>query len=356
MDTSAPDIKFNSKGHCNYCEILTSQSLTTKKNKSIEQLADSIRSQGKHKPYDCIVGVSGGVDSSYTLHLVKELNLRPLAVHLDNGWNSQAAVQNIASLVRSLGVDLYTHVIDWAENKDLQRSMFAAHVIDIEMLMDNAMLATNYKQARKYGLKYILSGSNTATEGIRMPPYWTHCKFDAKNIRAIHKRFGSIPIRTHPLISTQRFAWDRLIRQIQWVSFLDYTNYNKDLAIDLLVKQHNYKPYPYKHYESVFTRFYQGYILPQKFGIDKRKVHFSSLIMTNQMKREKALELLKQNPYPDESLLRSDYKFVLKKLGFSDSEFKDYISHKPARHNDYPNEEAFFRLLVKAGKAAKISR
>lgn len=356
MDTSAPDIMFGADGHCNFCSELAAAMETPRPAAALDPLIQKIQAQGRGKPYDCIVGVSGGVDSSYTLHLAKAHGLRPLAVHLDNGWNSEESVNNIAALVRSLNVDLYTHVIDWRENKDLQRAMFAAHVVDIEMLMDNAMQATNYAQARKYGLRYILSGSNRATEGMRMPRGWTHCKLDARNIRAIHRRFGSVPIRTHPLISTLGFAWNRLVRRIQWVSFLDYVDYQKDAAVDCLVREHGYKPYPYKHYESVFTRFYQAYILPRKFGIDKRRAHLSTLIMAGQMTRAEAAERLLEDPYPDPKLKQQDLVFVRKKLGFTEAEFAAYLDAPPIPHRAYPSEEPRFRLMVRLGRAAGLDR
>lgn len=356
MDDSAPDIHYDAEGHCNFCSEFLASTQPEPTPRQFEALLAEIKARGKNKPYDCIIGVSGGVDSSYTLHLARSHGLRPLAVHLDNGWNSEESVNNIASLVRSLGVDLYTHVIDWRENKDLQRSFFAAHVIDIEMLMDNAMQATNYAQARRYGLHYILSGSNRATEGMRMPAGWTHCKLDARNIRGIHSQFGSMPIRTHPLISTLGFTWNRLVRRIRWVSFLDYIDYRKDAAVELLVREHGYKPYPYKHYESVFTRFYQGYILPKKFGVDKRRVHLSTLIMTGQLSRAEAMALLKQDPYPDEKLKQQDRAFVCKKLGFSEAEFEEYLRAPAIPHRAYPSEEALFRCLVRIGQRARIQR
>ncbi|MGB0370663.1 MAG: N-acetyl sugar amidotransferase [Opitutales bacterium] len=357
MDETAPDIVFNAEGGCNYCSELRGKlEAPVASANSLDTLIESIRKNGQGKPYDCIVGLSGGVDSSYTLHLVVERGLRPLAVHLDNGWNSESAVHNIASVVRSLKVDLHTHVIEWKENRDLQRSMFAANVVDIEMLMDNAMLAVNYQQAKKYGLKYILAGSNTSTEGMRMPWGWVHCKFDVRNIKAIHKRFGERKIATHPLISSYSFAWKRLIRRVRWISFLDYFVYNKDEAISVLKDQHGYKPYPYKHYESVFTRFYQGYILPKKFNVDKRKVHLSTLVMTQQMSREAAIELLKQSPYSSEHQQKVDYEFVLKKLGFTKEEFEEYIQAPAVSHREYPSEEWFFSLLKKVGRFLGVDR
>ncbi len=304
MDTTAKDIVFDENGVCNYCTTFLkrrkdAQEKITDFQLHRDELISAIKADGKGKKYDCIVGVSGGIDSSYALYLAVKHDLRPLAVHLDNGWDSEFASQNITSMVNTLGVDLCTHVIDWEENRDLQLSFFKANVVDIELLMDNAMLALNYQQAVKYGLHYILLGFNIATEGMNIPPGWNHYKYDVYNIRQIHKRFGNNPINTHPLFSTMDSLWYRYIRKIKGISFLDYFPYNKLDALDALKKEFGYKPYPYKHYESVFTRFYQGYILPHKFGYDKRRVHLSTLVISGQMKREDAMRLLEDSLYPD---------------------------------------------------------
>jgi len=347
MDTTATEIYFDENGFCNFCSdfLAKIQKHDNKLTFNIDGLLKKIKNDGKGKQYDCIIGVSGGVDSSYVLYLAVKLGLRPLAVHLDNGWNSELAVHNISTLVNSLGVDLHTHVIDWEENRDLQLSFFKSNVIDIEMLMDNAMLKLNYMMAKKYGLHYILSGSNSATEGMAMPSTWNHLKFDKKNIISIHKKFGKLKIRTHPLISIRQYILYEYLYKIKWVSFLDYFEYNKNDALDILIKEVGYKPYPYKHYESVFTRFYQAYILPKKFGIDKRKLHLSTLIISKQMSRENALDLLKKSPYPDNTLESADYEFILKKMGFSKNEFDKYISEKPVRHEIYGSEKWLWVLL-----------
>lgn len=350
MDTTAPDITFSDEGFCNFCtdfiEIHKDYEIRINENISDrEHFIDKIKADGKGKKYDCIVGVSGGVDSSYVLYLAVKSGLRPLAVHLDNGWNSELAVHNITELVNSLNVDLYTHVIDWAENKDMQKSFFKANVIDIEMLMDNAMLAINYDMAKKHRIKYILGGTNIATEGLAMPEGWNHFKFDAKNIRSIHKRFGSKKISTHPLISSTQYIIYEFFKKIKWHSFLDYFEYKKDDALEVLKSEVNYKPYPYKHYESVFTRFYQGYILPNKFGVDKRKLHLATLVASNQMDREEAIRLLSDNPYPDASQLESDKEFVLKKLDFTEEEFDSYMNAPEILHSEYKTEEKLWNFF-----------
>jgi N-acetyl sugar amidotransferase len=356
MDSSASNITFDEQGLCNYCtdflERLNQTGLVASERER-DLFLQRVRHDGAGKDYDCIIGLSGGVDSSYALYLAVKNGLRPLVVHLDNGWNSELAVNNISNLVRSLNVDLYTHVIDWEENKDLQLSFFKANVIDIELLMDNAMLALNYRMARQYKVKWILAGTNRSTEGMHMPSNWNWLKFDARNIRDIHRKNGSIPIKTHDLFSVTGFLWNRYVLGIRWTSFLDYFDYRKDDALTILQNEVGYRPYPYKHYESVFTRFYQGYILPRKFGVDKRKLHLSTLVSTGQMTRDKALELLSQSPYPDSGQLKDDHTFVLKKLGFTQNEFESYMATPQVSHDAYRSEKTLWNLISWGNKLVK---
>ncbi|MDT9599637.1 N-acetyl sugar amidotransferase [Sphingosinicella rhizophila] len=349
MDTSAPGIVFDDRGQCNFCRDFEARlgdpAVHGRSDRERAGFIAEVKKQGRGKDYDCIVGVSGGVDSSYALYLAVKHGLRPLAVHLDNGWNSELASHNIANLITTLKVDLVTHVIDWEENRDLQRAFFAANVIDIELLMDNAMLATNFAQARRFGVKYILAGTNNSTEGMTMPLGWNHHKWDKRNIKAIHRRFGRLPIRTHPLYGTWEFILDQYVRRIRWISFLDYFDYNKAEAIAILQRECGYRPYAHKHYESVFTRFYQGYILPNKFGVDKRRLHLSTLVVSGQQSREDALAALEQDPYPDPDQKREDKTFVLKKLGFSEAGFDEYVAAPPVPHAHYGSEAGRMRFL-----------
>jgi N-acetyl sugar amidotransferase len=359
MDTTASDIVFDENGNCNYCNDFTKilQEHYSETEAELEKkriaLIESIKKEGKNKPYDSIVGVSGGVDSSYALYLAKQYGLRPLAVHLDNGWNSELATHNISNLVNKLGVDLYTHVIDWEENRDMQLSFFKAHVIDIEMLMDNALTAVNYNQARKYKIKNILSGCNTSTEGMAMPYNWNHYKYDKRNIINIHNKFGKIKIKTHPLYSTLNFLFDRFILDIKWLPFLDYFTYNKAEALNILQREVGYKPYPYKHYESVFTRFYQAYILPHKFNVDKRRLHLSTLVASGQMSRDEALRHFNSTPYPDLSQEKQDKDFVIKKLGFTEESFDQYIKNPGIPHEYYGSEKWILDFLSSLNKMRK---
>jgi len=355
MNAEAQGVVFDSEGHCNYCTDMLAKLASYRAGDPAElarSLADftrTVREAGKAKQYDCIVGVSGGADSAYALYLARQQGLRPLAVHMDNGWNSELAVNNIENLVRKLGVDLYTHVVDWREYRALQQAFFDADVIDVELLYDNAMLAVNYDLARRYGIKFILSGSNTTTEGMRVPKNYNWNKFDRKNILGLARRNG-VSVRSLPTIGVFGFAWNRMVRGIRWVPFLDYIDYDKQRCLDLLVKEIGYRPYPYKHYESIFTRFYQGYILPKKFGVDKRRLHFSSLICSGQMTRERASELLTHSPYPDPDDLQVDIEYFLKKMGWSPSDLDAYLARPPRAHDEFPSEAKLYARLVELQK------
>ncbi len=345
MDTTAEGITFDAEGVCSYCKsfLIQSSHVLDKapgdRQRELVALVDEIKEAGRGKRYDCIIGVSGGVDSSWALVKAVELGLRPLAVHMDNGWNSELAQNNIANLVRGLGVDLYTHVIDWDEYRQLMQAFFDADVIDVELLYDNAMLAVNYQQAARHGVRHILAGTNQSTEGMPMPPNWNWFKFDKKNIRGIARRRGGVKLRTFPAIGTLDFIWYEFVRKARWISFLDYFEYEKAASMAELQERFGYKPYPYKHYESVFTRFYQGYILPRKFGVDKRRLHLSSLVVTGQMSREAALQDLEQIPYPSQRDLEDDRRYFLKKLGWSDNQLGDYLGRPEVSHAIYGTEK-----------------
>lgn len=351
MDTSARDITFDDKGVCNYCSeflgnsgALLSESPEIKKAK-LDAFVTKVKVAGKGKRYDCVVGVSGGVDSSWVLLLAVKLGLRPLAVHMDNGWNSELAQNNIANLVQALGVDLYTHVIDWDEYRRLMQAFFDADVLDVELLYDNAMLAVNYRLAAEHGIKYVLGGTNLATEGMRIPRGWSWFKYDKKNIYALAKRFGSVKIDTFPALGTLDFVTYEFLRRIKWISILDLTPYNKFKALAELTEQYGYKPYPYKHYESIFTRFYQGYILPYKFGVDKRRVHLSTLVISGQMTRDEALAGLEGIPYSSREELEADKRYFMKKMGWTQEMLEDYIARPENPHASFGTERPLWDFL-----------
>ena len=354
MDASVPDISFDEKGICNYCteylEVcghVLHDSADVKEAK-LQALVDKVKKDGAGKKYDCIVGVSGGVDSSWVLVRAVQLGLRPLAVHMDNGWNSELAQHNIATLVQRLGVDLHTQVIDWHEYRKLMQAFFDANVIDVELLYDNAAVAVNYREAERYGIRHILAGTNSATEGMRMPETWNWNKFDKKNIASIGKRFSNVRLRSFPAIGTLDFFRFRFLRGIRWVSVLDLMPYNKADVLRELQEKYGYKPYPYKHYESIFTRFYQAYILPNKFGVDKRKLHLGTLVASGQMNREEALADLQKIAYKDEAQLNEDKQYFLKKMGWTEKQLDEYIQRPEVKHSAYPSEDALWETCASA--------
>lgn len=343
MDTSAANIAFDQEGKCNYCTDFLDKprqkSLSSPSSQlDLSTLVDRVKANGKNKAYDCIIGVSGGVDSSWALVKAVELGLRPLAVHMDNGWDSELAQNNIANLVTGLGVDLFTHVIEWDEYRGLMQAFFDADVIDVELLYDNAMLAVNYNAARRYRLRYILSGSNHATEGMAMPPEWYWYKFDKRNIKAVSNAHSGPKLDSFPAIGTLRRIRHRVLNRIEWVSFLDMFDYNKEQALTHLETRFGYKRYPYKHYESIFTRFYQGYLLPKKFGVDKRRTHLSTLVASGQMSRSEAITHFTKPPYPDDKALEADLGFFLKKMRWSRNDLDTYLKRPRVEHSDYSSE------------------
>jgi N-acetyl sugar amidotransferase len=356
MDTTAWDITFDERGVCNYCTEFLERSShiihedTAGKEMRLNALVARVKADGVGKPYDCIVGVSGGVDSSWVLVQTKRLGLRPLAVHMDNGWNSELAQNNIANLVRGLGVDLHTHVIDWEEYRGLMQAFFDADVIDVELLYDNAMLAVNYQQAKKYGIKYILSGDNQATEGMAMPRGWNWFKRDKRNIYGLAQKFGKAKIRTFPSIGVLDWFYLEYIKQIKWMSFLDYLPYNKFDVLNKLEESYGYKRYPFKHYESVFTRFYQGYILPKKFNVDKRLIHLATLVASGQMTRDDAMKGLQSIPYQTEQQQEEDVSYFLKKMGWLRNDLESYLLRPGIPHDAYPSEKALHNYIFRAGK------
>lgn len=356
MDTTAPNIIFYEDGTCNFCTDFLANSLPTVSEKPaskagrLENLLKRIRRTSLKDTYDCIVGLSGGVDSSWTLVQAIKLGLKPLAVHMDNGWDSELAQNNIANLVKSLNVDLVSYVIEWSEYKSLMQAFLDANVVDVELLYDNAMLGACYDAARQRGIKYILGGHNQATEGITMPQGWNWYKRDVLNIKSIARKHGGIKIKSMPVHSTLDYLRDQFILGIHWINFLDYFAYIKEDALNVLQHDYGYKPYPYKHYESIFTRFYQGHILPVKFHIDKRLVHLSSLILSGQLSRDDALLKISEDPYPSQSDLELDTKYFLKKMDWQNDQLKHYLSSPPRSHTLYRSERQIYTRLLNFGR------
>ena len=338
MDTSVPDIIFDENQQCQFCKNHKERILFEEENYPdyLEKLTKNIKKKSKKDQYDCIIGVSGGVDSTYVAYYLKKvLKLNPLAVHLDNGWNSELAVKNIENCLNALDIDLITHVIDWNEFKKIQKALLESSINNLEIVTDHAINALLIKTASKYKIKYIINGSNTSTEGI-MPLSWMEANQNKQLIKSIFKKFyPNHSIKSVPTISFIEFFYYLLIKRIKFVPILNFIEYNKEIVIEILKQEIDYKPYRYKHYESIITRFFQGYILPEKFDIDKRKAHFSSLIVSGQMSRKDALEKLKEHPYGDTQAMERDKLFFLKKLELDKIQFEKIMKNKPISASVY---------------------
>ena len=350
MDTTDSKILFDEKGVCDHCntfyrDILPYWHTDERGENKVLALAEKIKKAGKGKDFDCIIGMSGGIDSSYlTWYATKKLGLRPLVFHVDAGWNSQQAVHNIERIVDKLGLDLYTEVIDWEEMKDLQLAFFKSGVSHIDTPQDHAFFATMYKFADKYKVKYILTGGNYSTECIRNPLQWMYYQSDSRQIKDIHRKFGTKRLKKFPLTS---ILWHkvylRYIKRIKVVRPLDYIPYIKEEATQFLENELAYQRYAQKHFESRFTKFYEGYWLVEKFGYDTRKVQYSSLILTGQMTREEALEKLKKPAY-DSKMIPHDFEYIATKLGISVNELEDYFKGENKTYRDYKSQQWIYDI------------
>lgn len=350
MDTSDEEIVFDENGNCNHCNNyfkLAPLYVHANDNwlQELKKLAEEIKRNQKNSDYDCIVGVSGGVDSTYVAYWAKKLDLRVLTVHLDNGWNSELAVKNIENIVTKLNFDYQTWVIDWEEFKDLQIAFLKASVANAEIPTDHSFLAAIYNYCDKYNIKYILNGSNFVTEGI-LPKSWGYNAKDVKHLKAIHKLFGKIKLKTYPLLGFYKEFYYTYVKGIKNVRILNYLPYNKAEAMEVIKNELGWQYYGGKHYESIFTRFFQAYILPKKFNIDKRKAHLSTLICSGQISRNEALEEMKKETYPAD-MLKQDREYVIKKLGLSEIEFENIMNEPVKSYKDYPNSEEFLKFVYK---------
>lgn len=352
MDTTDSAITFDADGVCDHCRTFESQVLpnwhTDKRGeRELQLLVEKIKAEGKGRDFDCIIGMSGGIDSSYLTYIATEFGLRPLVFHVDAGWNSQEAVNNIERLIDKLGLDLYTEVIDWNEMRDLQLAFFKSGVPHIDTPQDHAFFATMYKFAEQHKVRYILTGANYSTECIRNPIEWMYYQSDSIQLKDIHRRYGSRPLVNYPTTSILRHkVWLPYVKGIRVVRPLNYVPYNKADAMTLLMEKFGWQPYPQKHFESRFTRFYEGYWLPKKFGFDTRKVQFSSLIVTGQMTREDALEKLKQ-PALDAATVQQEFEYVANKLGITSDELQGYMNAPNKTYRDYRSQEMFYTIGAK---------
>lgn len=349
MDTSDSKITFDARGWCDYCNnfhenIVPAWHPDERGRKELEAMADQIKRDGAGRDHDCLIGLSGGVDSSYVAYLAKQMGLRPLLFHVDAGWNSQQAVNNIEKLVDGLGFDLHTEVINWREMQDLQLAFFKAGVPHIDTPQDHAFFAALYNFAARHGYKYILTGANYSTECVREPLEWHYHASDLVQLKDIHKRFGTRPLKTFPLCDLLTFKlYYRFIKGVRVMKPLNCVPFIKEQAMQELVDKYGWQKYAHKHYESRFTRFYEGYWLPTKFGFDKRRAHFSSLILTGQMTRAEALEKIAQRAY-DEETLAQDFEYIATKLGLTVQELKTLMDGEKKSYRDYKSNMPIIEL------------
>lgn len=352
MDTSDPLIVFDKNGNCNHCNKALELAKTTwfpdeRGEKILDDAINKIRKEEEKKEFDCIIGLSGGVDSSYLAYYAVKHGLRPLVVHVDCGWNSEQAVKNIENVVKNLNIELHTFVVNWEEMKDLQRSFFKASLPDQDIPQDHAIFAALYDFADKNNIKYVFNGVNFATESI-MPENWGYQAMDYNHLKSIHKKFGERKLKDYPTVNFfQRYIYYTLIKRMKIITPLNYIDYRKDDVIEFMKKELGWQYYGGKHYESRFTKFFQSYYLPQKFRFDKRRAHLSSLIISGQMSRNTALETMKENVYSMDEI-GNDMEYVAKKLDWSIKEFKAIIDLPPHRHQDFPTNEKLFSFGLKS--------
>jgi N-acetyl sugar amidotransferase len=338
MDTSDKDIVFDEQGVCNHCKSAKKILEDTQKAREefhLEEYIEKVKKEGKNRKYDCIVGISGGVDSCYCIYLAKQWGLRPLAVHFDNGWNAELAVSNIKNILEKLDVDLYTYVVNWQEFRDLQLAFLKASTPDSEIPTDHMIKPVLGMVAHKYGVKTVWLGYNQTSESI-LPSSWSHGHRDWKYIKSVHKMYGTRELKTFPYFNHFDDIYFNLT--VDWFSILDKIDYDKEKAKKLLEQEFGWRDYGGKHYESFYTRFYQSYILPVKFGYDKRRMHYSSLIVAGQITREEALRVMEQPPYDPETIER-DIEYFLEKMEITREEFDEIMARPKKSFWDYPSDE-----------------
>lgn len=353
MDTSDPTIVFDDRGWCDYCcnfhkNIEPNWHPNDEGIKSIMPLIDKIKKEGKDKEHDCLIGISGGLDSSYVAYVAKEkFGLRPLMFHCDTGWNSDLGVSNIQNIIEGLDLDLVTEVVNWEEMKDLQLAFFKSQVPFVDTPQDLALFSAIYNFAAKNNFKYVITGGNNSTECVRECIDWTYFSTDMRHVKDIHKQFGSNKLKTFPRCDILKYKlYYRWIKGIQVIKLLDYVPYIKKDAIAELHQKFGWQPYPQKHYESRFTRFFESYWTPGKFGFDKRRAYFSSEILTNQMTRNEALDRISE-PELDDDTMKKEFEYVAKKLGLTVKEFEEIYQGENKTFRDYKNKHFIITLGAK---------
>lgn len=345
MDTSDPEIHFHDAGACNHCTDFLRRKAARPKGEErdamLQKILRDIRERGKGKDYDCLVGLSGGRDSTYVAYLAKKLGLHPLAVHVDNGWDSELAVHNIHETVKALDLDLVTKVLDWEGFRKIQLAMLHSSTPDLELPTDHAIRATMLGMARKHKVHFILNGRNQSTEGI-VPEEWSYGPLDWKYMNAVHKKFMGTRMRSYPHLTLPQYVWHTLVYRTKDINILDLVDYEKESATRVLIDELDWREYGDKHFESIWTRFFQGYILPKKFGYDKRRAHLSVLVLNGEITREEGLIMLQGKDYLRDQA-EEDKAYAVKKFGLTASEFEQLMASPNKTFRDYPNNSWVFR-------------
>lgn len=350
MDTTDTEIVFDEKGNCNHCNdfyknhhLHTYQG--TESDVALDEIIKEIKKKGRKKEYDCLIGISGGVDSSYVAYLAKKFELRPLIVHFDNGWDSELSIKNVENVVKKLGFDYQTYIVDWNEFRDVQMAFLKSSVIDMETPTDHAFLAALYKICTDFKISYIITGSNYATECI-LPRSWSYNAKDLTQLRAIYRKFGNGKLKTFPTLGFLKEFYYTYFKGIKLIRILQYVPYKKNDVIKVLHEELGWEYYGGKHYESVFTKFSQAYILPLKYNVDKRRAHFSTLICNSEITRDEALKMLSQDLYPADALKR-DIDYVCKKFGITGEYFNELLRQPVKTYKDYPNSEKTLSVIYR---------
>ena len=361
MDTSDPQITFDESGKCDFCNnyyntILPSWHTGEPGRKELKAIAEDIRKKTAGKKYNCIIGMSGGTDSSYLTYIVKKkLNLNPLLVSVDTGWNLDVANNNVENMVKKLGVDVVTLTVDWEEMKDLQIAFFKSAVPYQDTPQDTAIFSALYNYAAEHGFKCVMTGGNNSTECVKPPQEWTYYN-DVTLLKDIQKKFGTRPLKKFPLCGMFKYRiWYRYGKGIKVVKPLNYVKYDKDEATKLLQDEFGWETYAQKHYEDRFTRFFEGWWQPKKFGYDKRRCYYSSLILTNQMTREEALKQLEEQPY-DEEIAKEDMKYICDKLGVTTDQMMEWFRLPKKTYRDYKNSFGLINKAIKLAMAVGVEK
>ncbi|MGI6393708.1 MAG: N-acetyl sugar amidotransferase [bacterium] len=362
MDTTDPTIKFDENGVCHHCHdfnesVKPNWHTDERGQKELNKIIEKIKESGKGKKFNCLLGMSGGMDSSYMLHMaVTKWGLNPLVFHVDAGWNSEMAVKNINAMVNKLNVELHTEVMNWDEMRDFQLTFFKSGIRELDIPQDHAFIAMVDKFAEKFKIKFILNGGNFSTECVMPPREWLYYGTDMNLINDIIKKFSTVKMETYPFVSVMKHKlYLKYLKGIHNIKPLNYIPYVKKDVIKVLKENYGWQEYPQKHFESIFTKFFEGYWLPEKFGIDMRRIQLSSLILTGQMSRDEALNIV-SNPAYDAEKIEEDFEFIAQKLQISAEELKGYFDAPNKSFRDYKNSEWFFLLGSKIMKAVGLER